>query len=239
MENAQSWFIVGLGWLGEALRAQLAQDGNKAHGTHRSEFNFLTDPFPTGEWDVVLLNTPPLLQLTPLQYAEKLTGLGARRVIFISSTSVYGSNCGSVTEADPVSPDAEGGVWLAGVERELRALLNERLLIIRPGGLIGGKRHPVFHLQGRVGVPGGEERVNLIHRADLISIIRQAPADARVINAIAPMHPTKASYYTEWANKLGLTPPQFALGESSERVIESVVLPTFYKTWIYSQLDQL
>lgn len=236
-QKPQNWFIVGLGWLGEALRTDLQTLGHQASGTHRSDFDFLHNDFPTGDWEVVFLNTPPITTLAPRAYAAKLSGVTARRVIFISSTSVYGSKCGEVTEADAPSPDAPGGQWLAEVEQELRALLGDRLLIIRPGGLIGGKRHPVFHLQNRVGVSGGNERVNLIHRDDLISIIRTAPASVKLINAIAPMHPRKDDYYTLWANKFGLTPPQFVDIENATRVIQSSVLPEFYSHWIHPELD--
>lgn len=234
-----SWFIVGLGWLGEALRLELQAHGHKAEGTHRTEFDFLRDEFPVGNWDVVFLNTPPLTQLAPTTYVNKLKGVTARRLIFISSTSVYGAKCGEVTEEDAPSPDAPGGQWLALVEEELRATFGDRLLIIRPGGLIGGKRHPVFHLQGRVGVSGGDERVNLIHRSDLVSIILNAPVGAGLINAIAPDHPRKDDYYTMWARQLGLTPPQFTDSGNEARVIHSNVLPKFYSQWSHGGLDRL
>jgi len=232
-----SWLIVGLGWLGEALRLELQAQGHHATGTHRANFDFLHNEFPVGNWDVVFLNTPPLTTITPRAYAAKLTNVTARRVIFISSTSIYGAKCGEVTEADAPSPDAPGGQWLAEVEQELCSIFGDRLLIIRPGGLIGGKRHPVFHLQNRVGVSGGNELVNLIHRDDLIAIIMTAPESVTIINAIAPAHPRKDDYYIKWAHQLGLTPPQFVESEHAARVIHSSVLPQFYTQWVHPNLD--
>jgi len=234
---AASWFIVGLGWLGEALAIELARRGGDVRGTHRSDCDLLTQELPALEGGVLFLNTPPLPTLSPQTYLARLVRVRPERVVFISSTSVYGARCGEVDEASAPAPDTVGGEWLCEVEAELRKKFAAKLLVVRPGGLIGGERHPVFHLQGRSGLSGGNERVNLIHRADLIRIILKAPAELTLVNAVAPAHPRKAEYYGAWAQKLSLPAPGFVDGPHSARLIGSRALPTFYTDWRCPELD--
>ncbi len=235
--RTQEWMIIGLGWLGQALYDELKAQGLEVFGTRSADCNLLRDELPAKACDVLFLNTPPLVELPPEVYAQKVSKSTASRIIFISSTSVYGMAQGEVDEDATPVPDTPGGKWLSQVETELRKMVGSRLLVIRPGGLIGGQRHPVFHLQGRSGVSGGNERVNLIHRADLIGIIRKTPSEMSVVNAISPVHPLKSDYYIGWAQKLGLVPPTFKESVHSARVIHSKVLATFYSEWRCRDLD--
>lgn len=238
-DNATSprWQIIGLGWLGQALFDQLKADGLTVMGTRRAQCDLLKDELPDAPCDVLFLNTPPLVELAPAAFAQKILKISAKRIIFISSTSVYGMSAGEVDEASVPQPDTPGGSWLFAVENELRKLLGPKLLVIRPGGLIGGERHPVKFLAARFGVNGGNERVNLIHREDLIGIIRSCPENIQVVNAISPFHPTKAEYYTGWARKLSLTPPEFFESPHFTRLIHSQVLESFYHNWRCRELD--
>jgi hypothetical protein len=229
--------IIGLGWLGQDLHDELKASGLEVMGTHSTQCNLLRDELPPRACDVLFLNTPPLVEIAPEMYALKVSKSTASRIIFISSTSVYGMGQGEVNEDSFPVPDSPGGKWLLSVENELRKRIGSRLLVIRPGGLIGGQRHPVFHLQGRSGVSGGNERVNLIHREDLIAIIRKTPSEVSVVNAISPVHPLKSDYYIGWAQKLGLVPPTFKESVHSARVIHSKVLATFYSDWRCRELD--
>jgi hypothetical protein len=233
------WLIIGLGWLGQALADNLTLQGAKVKGTHRSECNFLSDFVPDIPCKILFLNTPPLLQLSPLDYVERLKSHQAQRIIFISSTSVYGADCGEVDEQSEPCPDTPSGKWLSETEAALRDNLKSKLLIIRSGGLIGGKRHPIFHLQGKKNIPRGNESINLIHRIDLINIIKSVPSDIHLLNAISPHHPKKSDYYTSWANKLNLTPPTFVEGSQTNRIITSTHLDSFYRDWQCMLLDYI
>lgn len=210
------WGIVGLGWLGSALAARLPE----SWGTHRGDFDFLRDPLPKRHCQTLFLNSPPLTELAPRDYAAKVAVTHAERIIFISSTSVYGNAHGELTEDSTPAPTTPGGQWLLQVEQELSRELSERLTVIRPGGLIGGERHPAKFLAGRGHIPGASTPVNLIHRDDLIEIIlghRGLP----LINAVSPFHPPKGAYYTAWALKLGLPAPQFTEVGNETRVVRS------------------
>jgi len=239
MPNTQTWGIVGLGWLGARLSAYLQEKGLRTWGTHRTDFDFRNDTLPTTLCDVLFLNTPPLTDLSPQSYCHKVRATAPTRLIFISSTSVFGMNCGAVNEQSSPSPDTASARWLLEVETLLRKDFQEKLTVIRPGGLIGGERHPVKHLAGRVDISGGNEKINLIHREDLVQIITKAPYGTPLVHAVAEHHPRKDNYYGAWALKLGLSAPGFKDSEYASREIHSVVVSSFYENWKCSQLDFL
>ena len=216
------WGIVGLGWLG----AELAKHLPNSWGTHRSTFDFTKDELPGAPCDVLFLNTPPLTALSPHEYVRKVSSADAERVIFISSTSVYGETQGRVDEATPPAPEATGAQWLWAVEQELQSRLGLRLQVIRPGGLIGGDRHPARTLAGRQQIKGGLSPINLIHRDDLIQLILHH-SHRPLLNAVAPVHPTKSTFYTEWAKHLGLPIPHFTDDGSGSKEVHSLFLESF------------
>ncbi len=237
MPNTETWGIVGLGWLGGRLSAYLQESGCKTWGTHRPDFDFRHHSLPTTFCDVLFLNTPPLSDLSPQNFCEKVSHTTAKRIIFISSTSVFGMSCGLVTEDSTPAPDTVSARWLLEVETLLRENFGKRLTVIRPGGLIGGERHPAKHLAGKVDISGGNEKINLIHREDLIQIITLVPVGTPLINAVANYHPRKDQYYVEWAENLGLSKPLFKDSTYPEREIRSVVVSSFYTEWKCPQLD--
>lgn len=235
----KTWGIVGLGWLGKPLAAHLQSQGHSAWGTHRADFDFRHDLQLERTCDVLFLNTPPLTDLPPLTYIERLALVDARRIIFVSSTSVFGQSAGVVNEQTPPSPESASAHWLLSVENLLADRFGARLTIIRPGGLIGGDRHPARSLSGRQGILGGNEKINLIHREDLIRLIALVPEGTPLVHAVAPHHPRKDDYYTTWAEKLGVAKPSFLDSPFSEREIRSCVVATFYDDWKCPFLDQL
>jgi hypothetical protein len=209
--------------------------GHKTWGTHRDSFDFRQSPLPAAPCDVLFLNTPPLPDVDPCIYCDKVVTPG--RVIFISSTSVFGMSAGKVTEATPPSPETESARWLLAVETLLRERFAHRLTVIRPGGLMGGERHPAKHLSGKVDVSGGNEKINLIHREDLIGITTSLPPGVPLVHAVAPYHPRKDEYYVAWADQLGLARPTFKDSVFAAREIDSAVVSSFYTAWKCPRLD--
>ena len=130
----ESWGIIGLGWLGFELANKLRHEGHQVWGTHRSEFNFELDPFPATPCEVLLLNTPPLKNISPKDFVQKVSDHPAKRVIFISSTSVYGEVDGQVNELTPVNPVTASAKWLTDVESLLQVRFHARLTVMRQGG---------------------------------------------------------------------------------------------------------
>jgi len=235
----KDWGIVGLGWLGQHLARKLERQGQSFWGTHRAELDLEHQALPLFESGTLLLNTPPLLKLTPETFLERVQNAAADRVIFVSSTSVFGKGQGAVTEMSEARPDTSSGEWLLKTERRLAKHFGERLTIVRPGGLIGGQRHPVYHLAGKHNIADGNDRVNLVHREDLVGILLALPMGLPLVHAVTPHHPTRAEYYTAWAKRLHLPLPTFHPSGEGKRCVSSTCLTDIYAQWHCPQLDFL
>lgn len=243
--------IAGLGWLGKPLASKLTMVGYSVKGTvtsaekattlQKKGFNAfhveITESGVAGEpqgflknIDTLIVMIPPgLRRNTGADYVLKMTHFLAEiesanvpNCIFISSTSVYGDEQGSVTETILPDPENEAGRQLKQVE-QLFFTSTSKTSIVRFGGLFGGSRQPARYLAGRENLGGGEAPVNLIHRTDcigiLVSILKQE-AYGHIFNAVHPHHPTKEIYYTKKAKELGLKPPQFA--EAQDEIFKQV-----------------
>lgn len=244
MTSKKTWGIIGLGWLGQALADQLKSLSFDVWGTRTDTFVFGQNDFPSQTCDVLFINTPPILDLTPADFVGEIhtpKQLDDFKLIFISSTSVYGPRQKLCNEETQPEPWTANGKWLYEVESLLQQKYQNKVLILRPGGLIGDERHPVFYFSKSQQVSGGLDPVNLIHRKDLIQIIIQSEAlkMSGVINAIAPHHPQKSDYYNAWAEKLKLNPINFSLDVQSLKTVDSVKLPHFYTQWLCEKLDHL
>ena len=159
---------------------------------------------------------------------------GIKKVIFVSSTSVYadGFPIVEITEETIPNPDTESGKQLAIVEVLLQSNLNFKTTVIRFGGLLGDDRHPVKFLAGRTNVENPDAPVNLIQQEDCIGIIEsilkhsetseQQGNWGETFNAVAPQHPTRKAYYQNKAQILNLPLPTFAEhSESKGKMISS------------------
>jgi len=144
------------------------------------------------------------------------------RIIFISSTSVYGSKARKVDEESKVEPKSENAKKLVEVES---FLLDYNAWILRCGGLVSNSRHPVYFLIDRNSIPKPKAVVNLIHEHDVSRFMKRLvknDKDFGVYNLVCPQHPEREEYYSEVANRLGLNPPNF--NETDQRK-GKIVLP--------------
>lgn len=230
--------IAGCGWLGLPLGERLVADGHTVKGatTTKEKIPRLAQagiaPYrftvtktgiegTTGDFfscDTLFINIPPrrtaeITSLYPAQVALLLDRTPATtNVVFASSTSVYPTTNGVVTESLTHPPEKASGRALLAAEQRVQERF-PNATIIRFAGLIGPDRHPGRFLAGKTGLSGGGAPVNLIHRDDCIAIVRQIMAAGpwgTVLNACADEHPSKASYYARAAQEMGLDPPQFA-----------------------------
>ncbi len=170
--------------------------------------------------DVIIINIPPKLRgtNTPKEsYVQKMQLLHAaikksdvKKVIFASSTSVYGNIDGDVTEDTIAVPITASGKQMLASEH---LFLNDKELettVIRFAGLIGPDRHPVINLSKKTTVSNGNFPVNLIHLNDCVSVIKTIVAKNywnTIFNAVYPLHPSKKEYYTIQAEKLNIPTP--------------------------------
>jgi nucleoside-diphosphate-sugar epimerase len=203
------------------------------------------------ETNVLIIDIPPGLRseissLEEMTFVNKIRTLipfieksGIKKVIFVSSTSVYGDGFPiiEITEEKKPNPDTESGKQLAIVEALLQSNLNFKTTVIRFGGLLGDDRHPAKFLAGKTNVENPNAPVNLIQREDCIGIIEkilkhfetseQQDNWGETFNAVAPQHPTRKAYYQNKAQILNLPLPTFAEhSESKGKMISSKKVET-------------
>ena len=135
-----------------------------------------------------------------------------QNVLFVSSTSVYGENQGTVDELTIPEPETESGKQLLECESLLKSNSNFKTSILRFGGLIGSDRQPGKYLAGRENLENPDSPVNLIHQKDCIGIILkiiETDCWNEIFNAVSPFHPSRESYYSQKAADLHLPLPKF------------------------------
>ncbi|WP_432222656.1 SDR family NAD(P)-dependent oxidoreductase [Flavobacterium sp. TMP13] len=138
---------------------------------------------------------------------------GVTKVIFVSSTSVYGKSSaeGEVTENTLLEPETESGKQLVQSEEFLHSNTKFKTTVLRFGGLIGPDRHPITSLVKKVNTDANAP-LNLIDQKDCIAIISEIIKQdcwGETFNAASPMHPTKKEYYSKKAVEFNLPEPQF------------------------------
>ena len=199
------------------------------------------------ETDVLVIDIPPGLRKVistsnEMTFVNKVKTLipfieksGVQKVIFVSSTSVYGDGFPivEITEETKPNPDTESGKQLVIAETLLQSNPNFKTTVIRFGGLLGDDRHPIKFLAGRTNVENPEAPVNMIQREDCIGIIekilKQVQHDnwGETFNAVAPQHPTRKAYYHKKAQIMNLPLPTFAENsESKGKIISSEKVKT-------------
>jgi len=214
----EKYGVIGCGWLGLPMAKKWLDEGKKVIGTTTNKTKVTSlqelgihsylvqnkvvenDQKWLSELDYVLLNIPPSsLQENYSSFMLEICSFlkpGAK-VIFISSTSVYGMHNQWAKEDDVLDGNRRNSKFVIKAEQELRKLLNDQLTVIRMAGLIGNGRHPIKFLSGK-NVKGGKEPVNLIHINDCIQIIDRVILTSswgETFNASSPHHPTKEKYY--------------------------------------------
>lgn len=248
--------ILGCGWLGLPLGKSLLEKGFLVKGSTTSleKISILKNngiqPFQIelsekeikGEInlflensEVLIIDIPPKLRGNSKEnFVQKIKNLipfiekaTIKKVLFVSSTSVYADVNSIITDSTLPLPQTESGKQLLEAERHLQNNPNFKTTVVRFGGLIGENRHPIHFLAGRKNLENPDAPINLIHQLDCIGIIesiierglRQAQSDNinnnEVYNAVAPFHPTRKEYYIQKAIEFNLPFPEFEEGKIS------------------------
>lgn len=248
--------ILGCGWLGFPLAKSFIKKGSTIKGSTTTPSkikileeagikSFLISLGTTIEGeieefledsDVLIIDIPPKLRSdlsesftakikALIPFIEKST---VKKVLIISSTSVYADDNSVVTEKTVPKPDTESGKQLLEAENLLNKNTSFQTTIIRFGGLISEDRHPVYFLAERENLENPDGPINLIHQEDCIQIIQQIIEKncwGETFNAVAPFHPSRKNYYTDKAMKLKLDPPKFTTSQISRgKTIDSTKL---------------
>ncbi|WP_299252780.1 uroporphyrinogen-III C-methyltransferase [uncultured Aquimarina sp.] len=237
--------ILGLGWLGNALAKKMISKGFEIKGstisTEKLE-ELSKQPFYVGkikvesdciqgDWETfienistLIINFPPkrianIETIFPAQIQQIIARTPKTiKVIFISSTSVYGTSEVPFIETELTSPIKPSGVGVLKAEQLLRGYFGKRLTILRLAGLIGPDRHPGKFLAGKRILKNPLVPVNLIHREDCIGLIEtiiNKECFGEIINGCASDHPIRKIYYEKAARLLNLELPNFEAAEKT------------------------
>ena len=247
--------VIGCGWLGLPLAVELIKKGYTVRGTTStpSKLSMLEEkgirPFEIilqpdkiegpidellSDLEILIINVPPRMRRGSSEsYIDKMNELHSKiqaanvdKVIFVSSTSVYGNIEGDVDESTPVEPVTESAKHLLAAEN---LFMDDEVLktsILRFGGLIGPDRHPVSMLSGKEDLSNGDDAVNLIHRDDCIHMIITILENEwwhEIFNGVYPDHPRKSEYYTKEAAIRGIKAPGYKglKGQTEGKLIKS------------------
>ena len=166
--STQNLLIIGQGDIGLPITNKLAQDGLNVTGLARRERHHyaLDDKANFLQADALTLTAEQLqnftalaIIVTPDEYStsgyhdsylaisqhlatltDKLTNLA--RIVFISSTAVYGQDNGEWIDEDtaPVMPEREASQVILQAEQVLQQSFGAKTIIIRPSGIYGRER---------------------------------------------------------------------------------------------------
>lgn len=232
--------IMGGGWLGLAV-AEKAMERNhsiKVSTTHKEKSTLLKKKgfdaavVEVSEFDIngendffndvklLIISIPPGLRKNPdrnyiaviEQIINKIELTGIEKVIFTSSTSVYGNQAETITEESELLGTTEAARQIIAVEKKLLEHKQFESCILRLGGLVGPNRHPIFTLSGKKNIPNPLSPINFIHQQDAVSIILHIIENwqgNQAYNAVTPFHPTRINYYSEMAKIAALEAPAF------------------------------
>lgn len=247
--------IVGLGWLGMPLAMALNARGWQVSGSKTTPDGvdaarmcgidgFQLELLPELVCDAddlrALLDVDALVVTLPAsrtaaggesyllavqQIVDSALAFNVPRILFTSSTSVYGKGDGEVNESTPLQPESVAGRTLVALENWLHDLPGTQVDVLRLAGLVGPKRHPGRFLAGKTDLVDGAHGVNLVHLDDVvaaITLILEQGQGGETWNLCALKHPARSQFYPMVANQLGLTPPQFRAEEpgSSGKLID-------------------
>jgi len=264
--------ILGCGWLGLPLaeyfiKNQYTVNGSVA-GIERLEllkkasiipYHIYLSPSLNPDFDIeffnseiLIINFPPKRREDIIDFHEKqvLSLLSAiknsvvKKVIFVSSTSVYANTNAIVDELNVETPDKNSGKALRIVEKLFQQEDSFDTTIIRFGGLIGYDRKPGRFFAGKKQIKDGEAPVNLIHRDDCIGIINHIVKKqlwGETFNACCPEHPQRKDFYKHAAQIGGFELPEFSKTKEQFKIIssEKLIEGTGYSFQYSNPIDAL
>jgi nucleoside-diphosphate-sugar epimerase len=243
--------ILGAGWLGLPLAERLLELGYRVKASTTSPEKILLlqqkgleayllrvdqgriegDVGDFFSCEILFLNIPPSRRRPDVEtwYPEQISAVVTAamtnkvpKLIFASSSGVYGDVMEAVFEATDPQPDTASARALVAAETTVRNIYVWRGMgnILRFSGLVGGNRKAGRFFAGKTEVPEGAAPVNLVHLDDCIGVIEailQQDRWGEFYNVCADEHPRKDQFYVKQAIQQGFTPPSFLLDEPSPR----------------------
>lgn len=226
-----------MGWLGIPLAKALKAAGITTKGTTTSpdkkqslnDQGFICEllvlnpelkghvPKTIFEASILFVNIPPSSRSKPSTYHPKQIEIikmlaqkhGIKKIIYISSTSIYPSNNQVAKETDPIDFNNTGNPALLNAEKILWRDKTYDLTIIRFGGLLGDDRIPGKYFSGKENV-AGHPPVNYIHRKDAVRAVLwviEKKLWNETFNVVCPVHPKKREVIEKNARNMDFPPP--------------------------------
>ncbi|MBS3992847.1 MAG: hypothetical protein KGZ87_03930 [Bacteroidetes bacterium] len=227
----QTISIFGCGWLGEPLAEYLLSKGFTIKGSTTTVDkiaslkekgitpylmrldNLSEADFSFFDTDILIVNIPSKDYIGFKSLTNIIEGSNIKKVLFVSSTSVYKDNNSLIFEH---TLDSYSDSPLLEIEDLFTAIQKVDTTILRFGGLFGGRRKPGNFFSAGYKVSQPDAHVNMIHLDDCIEIIYQIidkNSWNQTYNACADLHPTKRMFYTKATEIVGKPAPNFIENE--------------------------
>ena len=208
----QTISILGCGWLGMPLASTLTNNGFTIKGSTTSNnkfkelissdvkpylitLNSLENSADFFDSEVLIIAIPSKNVDDFKKLILKVKQSTVKKIIFISSTSVYENLNQIVTEKTQTK-----NTPLTIIEQLFIKNNHFITTIIRFGGLFGYNRKPGNFISLGKKIENPEGYVNLIHRDDCIKIIEEIIIKdiwSEILNACADSHPRRKDFYTK------------------------------------------
>ena len=232
--------ILGAGWLGSVLAKKyiennhnvivsttskekqsiFVKNGLKSMLIEVTEEKIIGDYSFFNGIELLIITIPPMLRKNRnIKYVEmmervieKIVHFKIKKVIYTSSTSVYGFHKENITEKSKTNPMSDAAKKILMCEKKLLENPSFESCIVRLGGLIGPGRHPIYSLSGKQNLPNPKSPINLIHQIDAVGItvyLSENWNGNEIFNAVTQYHPTRKDYYMNISKIAKLAPPKF------------------------------
>lgn len=228
--------ILGCGWIGRPLGKRLSSIGYTVKGsTTRTSmlaqialegvlpFQLNANPVPFGpnvdgffDCDVLVVCIPPPSKplipdwafMVHSSVSRKAVEYGIKKVILISSTSVYPDEARTYREADAQRVVSKhSGTVMLDLEK-CYTLGSFSSVVLRLGGLFGPDRDPGKFLSAHRSNLNPDNPVNMVHLDDVVAAIQfciENDAQHEVFNVVSPNHSTRRGFYNKAAALRGIT----------------------------------
>ncbi len=222
--------FIGLGWLSKAASLYFTKHNFKVKATKRNaeEFNnievfswSLGTSFPSeavSDYIVISIASRNHQLNDYQQLFTELKSFQPKKVILISTTSVYGNRRGVLEEWIDLTEYLEENIHLQ-ISRLFQEYFPEGI-VLRLAGLVGPGRNPAKFLAGKINVADPNLSVNMVHQKDVIRVIEKCIInDAKgIYNVCASKHPTRIEFYTKLALHYHFQAPQFVEDTKDESI---------------------
>lgn len=214
--------ILGCGWLGQSLGISLINDGYLVNGSTRSKEKLIKlksigiKPFIVDiskpinpsflDSDLLIISITSKSILTFESLITQIEFSKTKKVLFISSTSVYKNANSIITEETETNESL-----LSSIEKLFISNINFQTTILRFGGLFGPDRKAGNFIKTPKKIKNPEGFINLIHIDDCIGIIKkiiEMDIWNEIFNAAANDHPKRKYFYTQEILKTQGVKPQ-------------------------------